>query len=111
MTTHRMELVVTMRIRLITVLCLLVPLLSQRTVTCRLLTQQWKQQQQQQQQQANDDDAAYVTGDRNADKSDKDALSIPLQTRSLKNKNDSPRMEESITILIERNTTKEFVSH
>jgi hypothetical protein len=108
MTTHRMELVVTMRIRLITVLCLLVPLLSQRTVTCRLLTQQWKQQQQQQ---ANDDDAAYVTGDRNADTSDKDALSIPLQTRSLKNKNDSPRMEESITILIERNTTKEFVSH
>jgi hypothetical protein len=108
MTTHRMELVVTMRIRLITVLCLLVPLLSQRTVACRLLTQQWKQQQQQQ---ANDDDAAYVTGDRNADKSDKDALSIPLQTRSLKNKNDSPRMEESITILIERNTTKEFVSH
>jgi hypothetical protein len=107
MTTHRMELVVTMRIRLITVLCLLVPLLSQRTVACRLLTQQWKQQQQQ----ANDDDAAYVTGDRNADTSDKDALSIPLQTRSLKNKNDSTRMEESSTILIERNTTKEFVSH
>ena len=103
-----MELVVTMRIRLITVLCLLVPLLSQRTVACRLLTQQWKQQHQQQ---ANDDDAAYVTGDRNADTSDKDALSIPLQTRSLKNKNDSTRMEESSTILIERNTTKEFVSH
>jgi hypothetical protein len=79
-----MELVVTMRIRLITVLCLLV--LSRRTVRCRPLTQQWKQQQQ-----ANDGEAAYVTGDRHADTSDKDALSIPLPTRSLKNKNDSTR--------------------